>query len=223
VQNFWRWRLAKESNPDLFDRFWRQFFRWLGEEGKQTVLIDFANQELTPPTDLHILLERQMAPSDVAPQDDSKSKLANTFTVSVVGPDQKEIAHNNLELPPNQSVPLNVHAESEGLYSVVIRDPEQREVAERNLQLINNRVELEHTGRDMENLKQWASLTGGKALTEDEAQDVDSLMLSMQKQIQLAEKANSSRIPWGLNGWMLALLLGCLGAEWLLRKRWNLL
>jgi len=120
-------------------------------------------------------------------------------------------------------VPMNVHAENEGLYSIVIRDPEQREVAERNLQLSNNRVELEHTGRDMENLKQWASLTGGEALTEEDAQDTDALMLTMQKQIQLAEKSGSSRTPWGLNDWMLALLLACLAGEWLLRKRWNLL
>ncbi len=92
-------------------------------------------------------------------------------------------------MPPNQSVPLNVHAENEGLYSIVIRDSAQREVAERNLQLANNRVELEHTGRDMENLRQWASLTGGAALTEEDAQDTDALALTMQKQIQLAEKS----------------------------------
>lgn len=222
VQNFWRWRLAKESNPDHFDRFWRQFFRWLGAAGKQSVLIDFANQELTPPTDLHILLERQMNPADAA-QDSSAAKLANVFTVSVTGPDQKEIARNNLELPPNQSVPMNVHAENEGLYSIVVRDSAQREVAERNLQLANNRVELEHTGRDMENLRQWASLTGGEALTEEDAQNTDALALAVQKQIQLAENAGSSRTPWGLNGGMLALLLACLAGEWLLRKRWNLL
>ncbi len=96
VQNFWRWRLAKESNPDLFDRFWRQFARWLGAAGKQSVLIDFANQELTPPTDLHILLERQMNPADAA-QVNPAAKLANVFTVSVTGPDQKEITHTNLE------------------------------------------------------------------------------------------------------------------------------
>jgi hypothetical protein len=81
-----------------------------------------------------------------------------------------------VELPPNQSVPMNVHAENEGLYSIVIRDSEQREVAERNLQLADNRIELEHTGRDMENLKQWASLTGGQALTEEDAQDTDALI-----------------------------------------------
>jgi uncharacterized membrane protein len=222
VQNFWRWRLAKESNPDYFDRFWRQFMRWLGAAGKQSVLIDFANQELTPPTDLHILLERQMNPTDAAALDNSGAKLANMFTVSVTGPDQKEIAHNTLELPPNQSVPMNVHAEAEGLYSIVIRDSAQREVAERNLQLADNRIELEHTGRDMENLKQWASLTGGQALTEEDAQDTDALSLNIQKAMQLAEKSSGSRTPWGLNGWMLALLLACLAGEWMLRKRWNL-
>jgi len=223
VQNFWRWRLAKESDPAQFDRFWRQLFRWLGEAGKQTVLIDFANQELTPTTDLHILLDRQMSAADVANTGTSTPKLLNIFTVSVHGPDQKELYHNSVELPPNQPVPITVHAETEGLYSIVIKDAEQREVAERNLQLVNNRVELEHTGRDMENLKQWASLTGGKALAIEDAQDAAELVESMQKQVQLMEKADATRLPWGLNGWMLSLLLGCIALEWLLRKRWNLL
>jgi len=223
VQNFWRWRLAKESNPDQFDRFWRQFFRWLAESGKQSVLIDFANQELTPPTDLHVLLERQLAAADLAGTTTDAPKPSNTFTVIVHGPDQTELYHQALELPSNQMVPFSVHAEKEGLYSIVIQDAQQREVAERNLQLVNNRIELEHTGRDMENLKQWASLTGGKALAAEDAQDASALVLAMQKQIQLEEKNRSTRIPWGLNGWMLALLLVCLGGEWLLRKRWNLL
>jgi uncharacterized membrane protein len=71
VQNFWRWRLAKESNPDNLRPLLAAVLRWLGAAGKQSVLIDFANQELTPPTDLHILLERQMNPSDAAAQDNS--------------------------------------------------------------------------------------------------------------------------------------------------------
>jgi hypothetical protein len=117
---------------------------------------------------------------------------------------------------------MNVHAENEGLYSIVIRDNEQREVAERNLQLADNRVELEHTGRDMENLKQWASLTGGQAMTEEDAQNTDLLSLNIQKAMQLAEKSSGTRTPWGLNEWMLLLLVACLAGEWLLRKRWNL-
>ncbi|MHC4400161.1 MAG: hypothetical protein ACYTG0_10820, partial [Planctomycetota bacterium] len=31
VPNFWRWRLAKEGNPQHFDRFWQQLLRYLGE------------------------------------------------------------------------------------------------------------------------------------------------------------------------------------------------
>lgn len=223
VQNFWRWRLAKESNPDQFDRFWRQFFRWLGEEGKQTVLIDFANQELTPPTDLHVVLERQASPSDLMAPDNGAPKSTPTFTVSVHGPDQKELYHNMVELPPNQAVPFSVHAETEGAYSIIIQDAQKREVAERTLQLVDNRIELEHTGRDMENLKQWSSLTGGKALPVEEAEDTSALVLAMQKQIQQVQTSNSARIPWGLGAGMLTLLLGCLVLEWLLRKRWNLI
>ena len=57
----------------------------------------------------------------------------------------------------------------------------------------------------------------------EDAQDVASLALAMQKQVQLEEKADTTRTPWGLNAWMLTLLLGSVALEWLLRKRWNLL
>ena len=82
--------------------------------------------------------------------------------------------------------------------------------------MVNNRIELERTGRDMENLKQWASITQGGAYTEEDCQDIAPLVSAIKKQIQLAEKSNTQRLPLGLNGWALALLLGCLGGEWLL-------
>ena len=37
VQNFWRWRLAKDADPQHFDRFWRQLFRFLSEPSRQEV------------------------------------------------------------------------------------------------------------------------------------------------------------------------------------------
>jgi len=37
IQNFWRWRLARDSEPKQFDRFWRQLFRFLSEAGRQDV------------------------------------------------------------------------------------------------------------------------------------------------------------------------------------------
>ncbi len=226
VQNFWRWRLAKDSDPAQFDRFWRQLFRYLGEAGRQSVLIDFTDQQLEPPTDLHVMLERQAAPSDLttnpaAPAD--ASKLPVNYTVVVHGPDQKEVFRRSMDLPAGQEIPFSFRAEAEGFYSIVVLNAQNLSVAERSVQLVNNRIEMERTGRDMENLKQWASVTQGETFTEEDCRDVSPLIAAIHQKIALAEEARIARLPLGLNGWDLAALLGLLAAEWLLRKRWNLL
>ena len=235
VQNFWRWRLAKDSDPAQFDRFWRQLFRYLGEAGRQSVLIDFTDQQLEPPTDLHVMLERQAAPADLAapaapavPSTPSATaadvpKMPVSYTVVVHGPDQKEIFRQAMDLPAGQPIPFSFHAEAEGFYSIAVLNAQNLSVAERSVQLLNSRIEMERTGRDMENLKQWASLTQGAAFTEEECRDIGPLIAAIHQKIALAEQARTTRLPLGLDGWILASLLGLLAAEWLLRKRWNLL
>jgi uncharacterized membrane protein len=226
VQNFWRWRLAKNSDPTQFDRFWRQYFRYLGESSRQSILIDFTDQQLDPPTDLHVVLEQQETPSNVAVPPSAPGSTPPSpasFTVVVKGPDQKEIVRQAMELPPGQDVPFSFHAEKEGFYSIVILDSNNIDVAERSLQLVSNKVELEHTGRDMENLRQWSALTQGVAFAEEDLKTIDPLIAAIHKEMQMAETANTTRQPMGLNGWLLLPLLGCLAGEWVLRKRWNLL
>jgi uncharacterized membrane protein len=236
VQNFWRWRLAKDSDPAQYDRFWRQFFRYLGEAGRQSVLIDFTDQQLEPPTDLHAVLERQEASSDLSaaaapatpvapgsPVPAGPSTAAPSFTVVVKGPDQKEIMRQALDLPAGQDVPFSFHAEKEGFYSISVLDSHNIDIAQRSLQLVNSKLELERTGRDMDNLRQWSALTQGEAFAEEDLHDIAPLMTAIHHHMELAAQESTSRLPLGLDGRALAVLLACLGAEWLLRKRWNLL
>jgi uncharacterized membrane protein len=223
VQNFWRWRLAKNADPTQFDRFWRQFFRYLGEAGRQSILIDFTDQQLDPPTDLHVVLEQQETPSTPEATPGAVSSPSSSFTVVAKGPDQKEILRQTVDLPPGQDVPLTFHAEKEGFYSIAILDSHGIDIAERSKELVSNKVELEHTGRDMENLRQWAALTQGTAFAEEDLKSIDPLITAIHREMEKAKAEDTSRLPLGLNGWLLMLLLGCLGGEWILRKRWNLL
>ena len=48
IQNFWRWRLAKDSDPQQFDRFWRQLFRFLSEAGRQDVPVGSGDRRRFP-------------------------------------------------------------------------------------------------------------------------------------------------------------------------------
>jgi uncharacterized membrane protein len=238
VQNFWRWRLAKNADPEQFDRFWRQFFRYLGEAGRQSVLIDFTDQQLEPPTDLNVVLQSQKQPSDSAsppapapgaastsaPPASPGSDTSARFTVVVKDPSEKEILRRPVDLPPGQDVPFSFHAETEGFYTIAVLDSHNADIAERSIQVQNNKLELENTGRDMENLRQWAALTQGIAFKEEDLHGgVDPVIAAIRREIQATANANMSRLPLGLNGWILTLVSGCLGLEWVLRKRWNLL
>ncbi|HND54070.1 MAG TPA: hypothetical protein PLV92_16785, partial [Pirellulaceae bacterium] len=64
VQNFWRWRLAKDSDPRQFDRFWQQLLRFLAEGGREQLAIRIPDQTLVPPTDVRFVLERQPDPKN---------------------------------------------------------------------------------------------------------------------------------------------------------------
>ncbi len=225
LQNFWKWRLAKESDPKQFDRFWRQLFRYMGDYGRQSVIIDFADQQLDPPTDIHMTLERHATPSDFSNATPTPTPAggAPTFAVIIHDPDQKEVLHQDATLPINQAVPVVFHAQKEGVYEIEIQDSLHIVVSERSLQLQNTRLEMQQTARDMENLKQWASLTQGQAFKSEELLDPGPLLAAIHKHLQSNENASSDRMPWGIQASTLFALLGMLCVEWVLRKQWNLL
>jgi hypothetical protein len=62
VQNMWRWRLARDADPEQFDRFWRQLFRFLGQASRQDVGIELADQDCGR-AEIRVVLERQPRPS----------------------------------------------------------------------------------------------------------------------------------------------------------------
>jgi hypothetical protein len=44
----------------------------------------------------------------------------------------------------------------------------------------------------------------------------------IREKIEQVRKGQDTHHPIGINGWIFALILGCLSAEWLLRKKWGL-
>ena len=229
VQNFWRWRLARNSDPLQFDRFWRQFFRYLGDAGAQSILIDLTDQEIEPPTDVHIVLQREKTANDTAPAGTTPTGAPpsaptppSDYTLEVKDPQQHEILNKPIELPPGQDVPMTFHAEKEGFYTIGVLDSHHVQIAERSVQLIDDKVELARTDRDLDNLEQWAAVTEGTAYAEEDLPTAGPLVAAIHAQLQRAESEGLTRQPLGLNAWVLLALLGALSLEWLLRKRWNL-
>lgn len=215
IQNFWRWRLARDSEPSQFDRFWRQLFRFLGDASRQEIAIHLPDQELHPGADVQIALEKQPNPHDATEQ-------SRKFLVRVDSQEKKQLLEQTVELPPNRSVDLSFHAEKPGIYTVTVQDTSKQPVASRAIEIRDFNLEFQSTGRNMELLRQWASLTDGLALKVEDCPDASQMVSQIKSRVEQARRGKPMRHPFGANGWTLAFVLGCLATEWLMRKKWNL-
>ena len=215
IQNFWRWRLARDSEPQQFDRFWRQLFRFLSEVGRQDVSIQLADQELHPQMDVQVVLEKQPNPKNIT---DTNRK----FFVRVEDGQKKLLHEEAVELVTSRPVDFRFHADKPDVYTVTVSDPMKVPIATRPIEIRDLNVEFQDTARNMESLQQWASISDGLAMKVEDCRDAGDLVARIQAKIEQVRQGKQMRRPVGVNGWLLTLVLGCLGSEWLLRKRWGL-
>lgn len=217
VENVWRWRLAKDADPQQFDRFWRQLFRHLGQSGRQDVSIELADQELRPGTDVRLFVERRPRPEAA-----KAATGEGTYTVRVKAPGGKILLEQRTGLAPLRPVQIAFRAEDSGVYNVTVADGNKVQIASQPVEIKDVDREMERTGRDMENLQQWAGVSQGLALPEEDCRDADALVAQILDRIEELQRAKARPAPFGINGWVLALLAGCLCGDWALRRRWGL-
>ena len=80
----------------------------------------------------------------------------------------------------------------------------------------------EDGSRDMENLRQWANLSGGTALRIEDCPDGGAIIKAIHGAIEKSETPRKAVAPAGMNPWVLTVLLLSLGIEWILRRKWGL-
>jgi hypothetical protein len=83
-------------------------------------------------------------------------------------------------------------------------------------------IEFQNTARNMETLRQWASVSDGLAMKVEDCGDAAHLVRQIKAKIEEVRHGKQMRQPVGMNGWVLAIIAGSLAAEWCLRKRWSL-
>jgi len=215
IQNFWRWRLAKDSEPKQFDRFWRQLFRFLGDASRQDVAIHLADQDLHPDMDVQIALEKQPNPKDALEPN-------HKFVARVENEQKKQILEQTVELPPARPLDMSFRAAKAGIYTITVEDMNKQPIVSRAIEIRDLNLEFQNTGRNMEILRQWASLTDGLALKAEDCPDASEIVAQIKAKVEQVRRGKPMRRPVGTNGWTLALVIFSLGAEWLLRKKWNL-
>lgn len=214
VQNFWRWRLAKESDVEHFDRFWRQLLRHLGEGGRDKILLTFPDQQLQPNTDIRVVIEKRPDPA-------GGSTAAEPHTVRVTDEQDKTVTEQQVTLRPGATAEIAFRGEQPGVYKLAVLDSRGVIAASRSVELRDVAKEFLATARNMESLKQWSLLSGGVAVKAEDSPDAAELIDRL-KTDREQPRSLPRHEPAGINPWVLALLLASLGGEWLLRKRWGL-
>lgn len=215
MQNCWRWRLAKESNPEHYDRFWQQLLRYLSEAGPESVSITLADQRLAVGQPVLLTVERMADPS-------ATSGTADSYQVLLRDESQREVDRQTVNLEAGQSLDVTFQPESEGTYTATVLDKTQSAAAIRSFDLRAIKDELTRTAARMDILRQWAGLSGGFA---ERAEECDQLEERLNEVLDRAGNDIRTRpypVPAGINGWSLALLLSLIGTEWILRKRWRM-
>lgn len=211
LPNLWRWRLAKESDPRHFDRFWQQLLRYVGGGDLQPVSIYLADQWLMPDSELRVTLEQRPAPQ----------AATTRYRFLVESPAGDPVQDQEVELTPGRPVDVTFRGPREGMYSLRVLDQAGTEQGSRIVELKNLEREFLRTARDLEYLRQWAQLSAGLAAPVEECADADALVARIQDQARQAFLQRPARLPAGINGWTLGTLLALLSAEWLLRRRWS--
>ena len=217
VQNFWKWRLAKDSEQAHFDRFWQQFIRRLAESGRQSVRIEVLDQELRPDREIAVTIEK-MAEAAEAGQEQAKK-----IRFQVKNSAGEMVADQPMELTSGRSERVTFFPKVSDIYTLGVVDDAGVSLASRMLEIRAPNIELQATGRDMATLQQWGMLSGGSAWTAEAArQDPEGFARAIRTQIEAARISRVQREPAGINPWTFLLAVLPLCAGWILRKRWML-
>jgi hypothetical protein len=214
LENFWRWRLDREGEPEQFDRFWRQLLRYLAQVGRSEINVFFPGQDLRPGGEVRAVIERRGDEAGAGPV---------RHRVSVTDPGGKTFADQEVELARGDSATIRFDAREEGVYQVRVEWPGAPLPVVEPVEIRGASSELERTARDLETLEQWASGSGGFAAVLDDADDVGRTLDRVEERARAMRRKERSPEAAGLDPFVLGALLAAIAAETALRVRWGLL
>ena len=138
LENFWRWRLDRDGEPEQFDRFWRQLFRYLAQVGRQEVNVFFPGQDLEPGGEVRAVIERRGG-------DDAGGAVRHR--VSIDGPSGATVAEQEVELARGDSATIRFDTQGEGMYQVRVEWPGAALPVVEPIEIRKASRELERTAR----------------------------------------------------------------------------
>ncbi|MEE2936726.1 MAG: vWA domain-containing protein [Planctomycetota bacterium] len=216
MQNLWRWRLARESNPEHFDRFWLQLLRYLAESGREVFTISTMNLAPVPGERIELLIDHRAATG-------SETKKRHQVRLLVQDAEGQDRLDQRIDIEAGNQATAALTADATGVLTATLYGAGNQILASRNIEVRDAAVELANTSRNMEMLRQFAGISGGVAVKAESITNAPEMLqpyLNPQKPRRVEKK---HALPAGINGWILTLLLTCVSLEWIFRQRWKLI
>jgi hypothetical protein len=163
-----------------------------------------------------MVLEKQPNPKNIV-------DVSRKFYVRAEDGQKNLLREETVELEPLHPMDFKFRAEKADVYTVTVSDAAKVPIATRSVEVRDVNVEFQSTARNMETLQQWASVSDGLAVKVEDCRDAADLVTQIKAKIDQVRHGKPIRRPIGVNGWVMVLVVGCLGGEWLLRKRWRLI
>ena len=209
----WRWwmRGAEAAHK----RFWRQVVLWLAdkEQSEGSVWIELPQRRFSPGQRVSFTAGARSPTGD--PIDDAR------FEVKVVLPNATEHPVQ-LVAGPSESTGSLRDTETAGDYTIRVTATQNGQAlgqTEARFVVFQQDLELDQAVADAALLESLAAITGGKSLVPEE---LTGLIEHLSEQTDAFEvREETKKTLW--DTWTLLLILvGLLGTEWYLRKRWGL-
>ncbi len=216
MQNLWQWRLARDSNPDHFDRFWVQLFRYLAEAGREVFTLTLSDPQPAPGDEVELRIEHR-ATAGEQPSANRRVRLR------VQDSQQHDLLDRSIDLEAGRQATVTCTPDTSGMLTATLLGPGNTILASRTMEVRDVAAELASTARNMETLRQFAGISGGVAVEAEACGDLSVLLKDYLDPDEPPQLEVAYALPAGTNGWTLAVLLACISAEWLCRKQWGMI
>lgn len=212
AMGLWQWSFLPaemDQYDDIYQRFWGQMVRWL-----------VTGSDFLPGQDISFLLDKNTyAPGEKVHLSVSTKLIdSNAYEpwIQITGPDSKDV----MMIPKSQENDKELYStifttDVEGEYKAVLHNnvgtPSTEEI---RFTVYQNALEKRYVSADRELLEKLSSITGGEQMELGDLKDLPAKVAQFE---QLSCEKVRAHDVWDRLG-VFALLIGVMGAEWLIRR-----
>jgi len=213
ASGLWRWafrEIGQEESEAVYSRFWVSLLQWL-----------LAGSQFLPGADVALTSTRRYYSSEQPMQ-----FLISTRNLdSTIYKPQLEISGTGtkIEIEPRrrgESFVAEAGPFEPGAYQVTLRNNTGKpSELSQNLEVVSASIEKKELSADPELMRRLAELSGGAVVKAEDVSHMPEIVRRWEAAREIAHRQHPLWDRW----WLLAALLGLLGAEWWFRRKEGLL